>query len=744
MPWAIVQFALVRTRSARRLILVLTWVAFCILWQSSADAQVKESRRVLIINSLGPLSPAYARVDEEIHTDLDNSPYQVELYHEYLETVLLPDDATQKKIGEFIIQKYQNRKLDLVIAVGLSALRFMNDSHRTFLPDTPVVFCGGIEQFAANIKLDPLFVGTWMVLEPVKTLEVALKLQPGTEHVVVVGGVGKIDRMGEALVRGQFKGYEDRLDINYLTSLKMPELLERLNRLSSNNTIVIYTSFSEDAAGTRFLDATQSLPMVVAAANAPVFVTVDTFVGRGAVGGYVASHVDQGHAAAAIAERILGGEEPQGIPIERATNHYVFDSTVLLRWELNATKLPLGSVVLNRRPTVWQAYKSYIIGGVSLCLVQMLLISVLLWERARRRKAQAVIRESEKRFRLLADTTPSLIWMAGTDKLCTFFNEAWLNFTGRSIDFELGNGWVQGVHPEDLQRRLDTYVRAFDAREKFGVEYRLRRYDGEYRWLVDYGVPRFGPDSTFCGYIGSCVDISDRKSYEESLQALSGRLIHAQEEERSRIARELHDDFSQRLALLGISVGHLWRMLPTSDVEGRARVEEMRNGIKELSSDLHSLSHQLHSSRLEHVGLAAALSGLCKEFSNKYKIEIHFHECDVRMKIPKDVALCLFRVAQEALGNVVKHSQAKNTEIELGANSNGVSLRIADDGKGFAPNDGGGIGLVGMTERLRLVGGRLLVKSELMQGTTILAEVPMFAFPTEGQVRAIAAGGTES
>jgi len=356
---------------------------------------------------------------------------------------------------------------------------------------------------------------------------------------------------------------------------------------------------------------------------------------------------------------------------------------------------------------------------------------------------EQVVRESEKRFRLVADTAPVLIWMAGTDKLCNFFNQGWLKFTGRALEQELGNGWVSGVHPEDLERCWAVYSAAFDARVDFEMEYRLRRFDGEYHWIIDYGVPRFESDGMFCGYIGSCVDISERKMSEDSLRTLSGRLIQAQEDERVRISRELHDDFSQRLTLVGISLGQLLKMLPESEVEKRACVHEMLKGTMELSTDLHSLSHQLHSSRLDHLGLVSVLAGLCKEISGKHKIEVHFIESDLGLKIPKDVTLCLYRVAQEALGNVVKHSKANSAQVELSANASGVSLRIRDDGRGFDPdatNRDAGIGLVGMAERLRLVGGRFLVRSELTRGTEILAEVPLYARTNVAEARVQAAG----
>ena len=128
------------------------------------------------------------------------------------------------------------------------------------------------------------------------------------------------------------------------------------------------------------------------------------------------------------------------------------------------------------------------------------------------RQAERALRESEDRFRTMADGAPVMMWTAGTDKLCTDFNRGWLLYTGRSIEQELGNGWTEGIHPDDLQQCLRIYVEAFDKRQPFSMEYRLRRYDGQYHWIEDSGSPRFLPDGTFAGYIGCCVDIHDRKA----------------------------------------------------------------------------------------------------------------------------------------------------------------------------------------------------------------------------------------
>jgi PAS domain S-box-containing protein len=364
-----------------------------------------------------------------------------------------------------------------------------------------------------------------------------------------------------------------------------------------------------------------------------------------------------------------------------------------------------------------------------------------------RKRANQDLIESEERFRLVANSAPVLIWMSGTDKLCTFFNKCWLDFTGRTVEQELGEGWAQGVHPADLEHCLSIYSGAFDARVDFEMEYRLRRYDGKFRWVVDYGVPRIESDGTFCGYIGSCVDITDRKLNAESLEELSGRLIAAQEQERGRIARELHDDFSQRLALLGIGLSRLWKNRPESEEEERTVVRELWNRTQEISSDVHRLAHQLHSSKLEHVGLGPALMGLCEEISEKYGIQVEFTDRGVASEIPKDVALCLFRVTQEALNNVVKHSGTKQAQVELCKARNEIRLQIVDAGAGFdvaLSHPDVGIGLIGMRERLRLVGGRLSVQSAPLRGTAILAEVPVSVSADEAHASTAAAGGTSS
>jgi PAS domain S-box-containing protein len=329
---------------------------------------------------------------------------------------------------------------------------------------------------------------------------------------------------------------------------------------------------------------------------------------------------------------------------------------------------------------------------------------------------------------LVANTAPVLIWTSGTDKLCDYFNRPWLEFTGRTLEEELGNGWTKGVHPEDLSFCLQTYNRAFDRREPFKMEYRLRRHDLEYRWIVDRGVPRFGPDGAFGGYIGSCNDITERKLAEDALSNLSGQLIAAQEEERRRVAREIHDDYQQRLAIVAIDLEKLLQHSSESAEGLRPGLRQIRNEVRELNSDLHSLSHSLHSSTLERLGLVTEVCVFCREFQKQHGLEIEFIYDDIPQDIPFEIALCMFRVTQESLRNVKKHSGADRALVRLEMTGGELHLSIADTGSGFDLHSrslSDGIGIRSMEERLRLVGGYLEVRSRPSEGTTLSARIPV-------------------
>lgn len=219
-----------------------------------------------------------------------------------------------------------------------------------------------------------------------------------------------------------------------------------------------------------------------------------------------------------------------------------------------------------------------------------------------------------------------------------------------------------------------------------------------------------------------------RRMTEEAMSTVDRKLIEAEERERAWIARELHDDFNQRMALVCVNLECLLPVLSDSEALVRRYVLEARQQISDLASDIQALSHHLHSSKLEYLGIAAAANGLCRELSQKHGLSIEIH-CDaVPGGLPQHVAVTLYRVLQEALQNALKHSQSAEVDVTLNGTPDGVELSVHDSGIGFDPKlamKGSGLGLVSMQERLKLVRGEFAVSSQTNSGTTIRARIPL-------------------
>jgi PAS domain S-box-containing protein len=807
------------------------------------------------LHSLGFSSPASVLVDQEIRDALDDSPYQIELYSESMQSILFSDPASQHELREEYIRKYRDRRPDVVIAVSQKPIKFMAEAREEFGPNTPVVICASSEDQLEGVKLDSRFTGAWRVLDAAKTLDAALQLKPATRHVVVVGGgVYPYDKRLVAIAREQLHSYESRFDFTYLTNLEMPTLLEQLKRLPAHS-IVLYTAISQDAAGTRFLDETQSLPLVVGAANAPVFVMEDTFVGQGTIGGYVTPYADEGRVAGRLAVRVLNGEKPQDIPIVKDANVYMFDWRALRRWGISESILPPGSVVLDREPTFWESYKDYIIGVALLCLAETVLIFGLLWQRARRRKVEEALRQSESRFRLAAQAGRMFAyeWDAATDVIvrsgdcCEILGiDSGVPVTGREVMAKIhpddrkklltsdaaltpekpeiqvshrmigpdgGVIWAQRtgrahfdqqgriqrvvgmvanitermqvdqalreseerfrlaaqagkmfayewdavtdvlvrsgeslqilgidesvpltgqqilakVHPDDREALLAALARLAVEKPYFKASYRMIRPDGSLIWLERTSRGQFDEQGKLLRIVGMVADIGERKRTEDALSNMSRRLIEAQEQERTRIARELHDDIGQRLALLAVELEQL-RNDSCTLPEVRTGMVELQKQISEIATDIQSLSHELHSARLEYLGIAAAMRGFCKEFGKQQKAEIDFKSHDLPSPLSPEISLCLFRVLQEALHNSAKHSGVRHYEVGLWGTSNEIHLTVSDSGAGFdnfAAKENRGLGLISMEERLKLLHGTLAIESQPNRGTTIHACVPL-------------------
>jgi signal transduction histidine kinase len=586
-------------RALPRVFLVV--VVLIAIGHIAAQAQSFKERNVLIITELGASHPATILVGQQIVTELQATPgYQVEVYTESLDAMAFPNKRDQDDIRARIVNEYRGRKIDLIVAIGPSPIRFLADTQDTFLPSVPVVICCSTVEQAGNPTLGSRFTGTWFELDPGKTVAVALKLLPRTENIFWVGGSSPYDRVVLDVIRKKLTSFPGGHAFTYLVDLPMPELQEKLRSLPAHS-VVIYSSFWRDSAGRPFLNATAALPLISEASNAPVFGLSDTYIGHGIVGGDVLSFAAQAKGAAGAASEILQAKDPKDIPIATLPNVYLFDWKQLKRWGIPESKLPPGSIVTNRESTLWERNKLEVITSLMVIAILSLLTVYLL--AAKRR----------------------------------------------------------------LQAAKDALVR------------------------------------------------------------LSGQLINAQDSERRRLASELHDDFSQRMAVLSLGLEIAAEKVSDSPKEAESELHRLLDVASEIGSDLHAISHRLHSSTLKTLGLVAGVRSFCNEFTAQQGVRVEFMHNEIPRTIPPDLALCLFRIVQEALRNVKKHSKATEATVELRASGKSLDLRISDKGTGFdtnRPSPAPGIGLLSMEERVRLVGGKFRLQSAINEGTLITVSIP--------------------
>ena len=690
----------------------------------ATDADGDEPKQVLLIQSFDQAQLVFGTVADTLRKDIARG---LQAPVNFVEFSLQPFGfaaVPEQESATYLRSMFSGgRPPDLIVTIGGPAAEFAQRYRGELFPHTPLLLAAVDQRFVRRSALDPMTTAVATANDFPGTVENILHLLPHARTLFIVLGTSRLERTWQDALSQMLRPYENRVRLEWASTLSFRDLLRRSASLPPHSAI-LYILFIRDADGAGQVDE-DVVRDVHAVANAPLFGIQSTFLGRGLVGGPLMPIERLGTTAAAVAVRILRGQPPGQIGVQPVVpGPPVFDSRELRRWGLGEDRLPPGSRVLFREPTAWDRHRNEVLAVAALVLGQGFLIFVLLRNHMIRRRAERMLRESEERFRQMASAAPVMIWISGQDRRYTDVNVAWLTFTGRGIDDELGDGWTQGVHPDDRAGCLDIYNRAFDCREAFQMEYRLRRHDGEYRWVLDCGVPRFMPGGSFAGYIGSAVDVTELKDARVALSGLSQRLIDAHEEERERLARELHDDVGQRMMALLI----LLDTMGDDPEDAWSRVRDARRLATDVARDLQSISHGLHPEKLKYLGLVKTARSLCADSAAAHNVRIDFSAGTVPDHVPPDVALALFRVLQEALANAIKHSGSRRFAVSLERRGECLALLVQDFGSGFDVDRalrGSGLGLISMQERLKLIGGTLTIESHYPTGTTVRAAAPL-------------------
>jgi len=631
---------------------------------------------------------------------------------EYVDVDRFADATFQAAFRAYLRARYTRDPFDLLVAWSPTELDFLKDTP-PLVPDVPVLL-------VATRRVPSGWRATGIVsdIDFSGTLAAALDLQPSAKHVYVVSGSASLDKSLLDLFSAHVDEFVGRTSLTALTGLRLADLKERLGHLPADS-IVYYVSLSEDADGQRFAPFAV-VKEIAAASTAPVYSWHESALGLGVVGGKLHSSVTDGREMARVALRILGGERVESIPAAEIDSHaYQFDWRELRRWRLDESRLPSGSGVAFRRPSFLEQYRGYVTGGVLLFLAQWLLIGGLLVQRARRKQAEA-------RSSAILRSVPDLMFVLDRDGAYVDYHAQDPTLLYVPPDVFLGHTIREIMPPGLAGMFMDALDQAFRSQEPVVVDYEL--VIGEARHFEARLVP------TGDGRVLSMVrDVTESRRVLELSRTLAGRLIASQEEERQRIARDLHDDLGQKVALLNIEVDRI-----TREVAGRPQqigLQRITLLAGEIARDLRVLSHALHPSRLEALGLIDSIRSLCSEVSRQGQVNVAFSHVNVSAVVEPSVALCLYRVTQEALNNISKHSRAPEASVKLMREGNELHLQVVDSGVGFEPVSvqQAGLGLASMRERVSVLGGQLAIRSQTGKGTVIDVRVPLTPFGREAR-----------
>ncbi len=498
-------------------------LALC-CWGAGAPL-AQDAKLVLIIHSNESALPATIIVDDNIRKAMrSDAPYPLEFFSEFMDAARFSQPEHEARMEMFLREKYAALPIDLVITTGQQALNFVMRRRASLFREVPVLFSGVSEDTPALQNLPPGVSGVVSRLDPVQTLELALRLQPDARQAVVVSGASDFDKEWDRTARGKFRPYESRVKFSYLSGLPMVTLLRELHRLPPD-TIVIYLTVIRDGAGENFLprDAAQ---MLSDASSAPVYGLYDTYLDHRIVGGYMDTFAAVGTETGRLALQVLAGGKPETIPPHEAETHaFRVDWRQLRRWGLSESRLPPGSVVLFREASLWDQYKGQVVAALGLILLQSLLIATLLVQMRRRRRAEDLVTASEDRMSMAAVSANIGLWhwdVASGDVWVMKSCQKILGLPPR----ETLDGFLFPVHPDDrpvVRRALET---AISTGESFETEYRFILADGSIRWLSARGRAVPGASGGSAKLMGVIVDIDHRKKAELESELHRQEVMH--------------------------------------------------------------------------------------------------------------------------------------------------------------------------------------------------------------------------
>ena len=636
-----------------------------------------QAKRVLIIHSFEPFLPYATVVNQSIRSTFESDKtVKADFYVEYLDLARFPGKEHRRDLPGMLARKYSGRKPDLVFVMLFPALEFYLDHIERLFPGVPVIFCTVEKYQIEGLTMKPNVTGVFMEIDPKGTVDTALRLEPRTRSLVVVGGASQNDRAFEAVTRKALSAYKGRLDVTYETGRPMEKIREIVSNLPKG-TIILYTSMFQDGAGKSFVPR-DAAALISRVSSVPVYGMFDPYFGHGIVGGDLVSFEEQGKRAAEIGVAILRGRKPADLPPSASPNVYKFDWRQMKRWGMSAKNLPPGSILAYKEATLWDQHKWLIIWISAFLAVESLLIVILVTQLIMRRKAESALRTSEEKYRSIFENAVEGIYQTTPEGRVIGANPA----LARMLGYESAEEMMGDVVDVAEQIYVDPKAREEMGKmlEKSGtvegLEIQLRRKDGEKIWAMTNARGVRDEKGKILCYEGTMVDMTPRKLAEEAVKTSL--------REKEVLLKEIHHRVKNNLqimtSLLNLQTKHL------SDPGALEALRVSMNRIKTMA-----LIHEklYRSDNLSSIFFPVYVSDLAQELMRTYAlgrgIDLDFDIAPVSFEL--NTAIPLGLILNELVSNSLKHGfpgeMTGTIAIQFRTDGDYATLVVSDTGIGF-------------------------------------------------------------
>lgn len=670
-------------------------------WAQQAPAG---SKQVLVLYGERLDLPAIRAAEQSLReTFAASTSPPVEWFAEYFDFARFPAAEQDANLTQYLRTRYAGRRIDLVMPVSSLSLRFILKHRGSLFPGVPVVYA---VQSAAEVNvaaLPPEVTGVAAELDVRGTVELALRLQPEAEGILCLGGASAADQDALAQVTRVLDGYKDRLPVKYFAGKALPETVEEVRKVP-RNTIVLLASMIRDGEG-RALSTREVSKQLSAISAAPVYGFAGTMMDTGAVGGALVDFSSTGRQAAGVALKVLnGGKVAPGSPETKSPTPLLVDWRALRHWKLPLAQVPAEAVVMFRKPTLWEDHRGLILSILVVGLAQSVTIAALLVHRARRRRSEQSLRESEKKMNLAAQAGNLGLWMRDVDRGEVWATEKCRTLFGFHPEEALTyDTFLSRVHPLDREPKFQAVRRALAERTFYDTEYRVVLPDGGIRWVGATGQAEYDAAGKPTRMLGVCADITARKESEFETHELRLELAHASRvatlgQLSSALAHELNQPLGA--ILRNAEAAELFlKMDPPDIAEVLAILADIRKDDQRAGGVIDRMRALLKRRHLEFESLEVA--GLVGEVAGFILTDAAVRHVTLGTSIPEglptvrgdrvqiqQVLLNLMINAMDALPEGAADEQSVVVQARY-AGGGSVEISVRDTGHGIPPEKAG-------------------------------------------------------